>query len=171
MRGWIGSVVTLAAALAAASVLAADEKTSPKAKLADLEWLAGDWTSEDQGMAFDETWLAPRGDSMFAVSRMVQGQATNMCELSAIEETADGLVFRIRHFSRSLEPWKMDAAGPLTMKCVESAEKKVVFEDAAKDFPRRISYERKGDALTARLEGEKGGKPMVEEFELKLAKR
>jgi hypothetical protein len=107
---------------------------------------------------------------MFAVSRMVAGGATKMAELSVIEDTPTGLVFRIRHYSRSLEPWKMDETGPLVMKLAEQGERKIVFEDPARDFPRRISYERKGDALTAKLEGQRGGKPVAEAFEFKLAK-
>jgi hypothetical protein len=145
----------------------AGEEKPASPKLADLAWLAGQWTSDDGG--FDEHWLAPEGDAMFAVSRMVAGGKTKMCELSGIEETAEGLVFRIRHYSKTLEPWKMDADGPLTMRLVESGAKKVVFEDPKKEFPRRISYERKGDELIARLEGEKGGKPAAQEFRLKPA--
>jgi hypothetical protein len=165
----LGSFVVLAAAAGAA--LHAEEAKKPAKGVASMGWLAGDWTSDEHGMAFDEHWLAPKGDSMFAVSRMVQGTATKMCELSVIEETEDGTWLRVRHFSRSLEPWKMDAAGPMAHRLVESAENRAVFEDGKREFPRRIVYSREGDVLTARLEGTKGGKPADQEFKLTLAKR
>ena len=165
----LGSFVVLAAA--AGAVLHAEETKKPSAGVASMTWLAGDWTSDEHGMAFDEHWLAPKGDAMFAVSRMVQGTVTKMCELSVIEDTADGTWLRIRHYSRSLEPWKMDADGPLAMRLVEYAERRAVFEDAKREFPRRIVYSREGDVLTARLEGTRDGKPADEEFKLTLAKR
>lgn len=154
-----------------AVVMAGEETSAAKASVADLAWLAGEWTSDEHGMAFDEHWLAPRGDSMFAVSRMVANGTTKMCELSAIEQTADGLVFRIRHFSKALEPWRMDADGPMTMKLAASKENEVVFEDPARDFPRRVVYRREKDVLVARLEGEDRGKPKAQEFRLTLAAR
>jgi len=167
--------VPFAAAAAAAvvvslSVALAQEGKAPEPPkgVASLAWLAGDWSSEDEGGAFDEHWLPPRGDAMFAVSRLVQGGKTGMCELSVIEDTADGTWLRIRHYSRSLEPWKMDAEGPLAMKLAAQTETSATFEDPKREFPRRIVYRREADVLVARLEGERGGKPMEEEFRLKL---
>src|SRR5262245_30554146 len=94
----LGSFVVIAAA--AGAVLHAEEAKKAPAGLASMSWLAGDWTSDDHGTAFDEHWLAPKGDAMYAVSRMVQGTATKMCELSVIEETSDGTFLRVRHYSR-----------------------------------------------------------------------
>jgi len=166
----LGSFVVLGIAAAAGALHAEETKKAGKG-VASMGWLAGDWTSDDHGVVFDEHWLAPKGDAMYAVSRMVQGAATKMCELSVIEDTDDGTWLRVRHFSRSLEPWKMDAAGPMAHRLVESAENRAVFEDEKREFPRRIVYSREGDTLTARLEGTKGGKPADQEFKLTLAKR
>jgi hypothetical protein len=165
----VALVVSCAAVLAAAAAVVAGEEKKEAAGVASMAWLAGEWTSDEGGTAFDEHWLAPRGDSMFAVSRMVEGGKTGMIELSSIEDAADGTWLRIRHYGRALEPWKMDAAGPLAMKLVESGERKAVFEDAKREFPKRLVYSREGDVLTARLEGKQGGKPADEEFKLKLA--
>lgn len=169
MRRWIVGIAAGALCAAGAAAWNVSAKERPLG-VADLGWLAGNWVSESGEMAWDEHWTAPRGDAIYAVSRMVEKGVTKLCELTVIENTQTGPVYRIRHFSRSLEPWKMDENGPMTMKLVEQAEQKIVFEDEFRDFPRRISYERKGDALTARLEGQRGGKPAVEKFEFKLAK-
>jgi hypothetical protein len=168
MRMILSIAATLFVASAGAVLLAAEDS---KKGIENLAWLEGHWTSEDHGTVWDEHWIAPRGDAMFAVSREVKDGKTKTCELTSLEETTDGIVYRIRHFSRSLEPWKMDANGPLTLKLLSVKDREVVFEDAARDFPRRIVYRREGDALTARLEGEQGGKPQVMAFEFKLAKR
>jgi hypothetical protein len=160
---WIPAVAAVLL-LGAAAFVAAEEKTKSPT-VADLAWLAGDWTSEDG--AFDETWLPPRGGAMFAVSRLVAGDKTKFCELTVVEDSPEGIVYRIRHFSSALEPWKMDTAGPMTMKAASHKEREVVFEDPAREFPRRVVYRRSGDVLTARLEGESHGKPKVEEFRFK----
>lgn len=163
--------LALAAAGGAAALSLADEKPAPKG-VAAMSWLAGDWSStEPDGSVFDETWLPVRGDAMFAVSRDVAGGATKMCELSVIEDAADGTWLRIRHFSRSLEPWKSEAAGPVSLKLTESAERRAVFEDEKRDFPRRITYSREADTLSAKLEGTRGGKEMTMDFKLKLVPR
>jgi hypothetical protein len=163
------AVAALAVVLGAAGVLVAADDKKKSHTLADLAWLAGDWTTDDGH--FDETWLPPKGDAMYAVSRLVEGGHTKFCELSLVEETSDGIWYRIRHFDRALKPWAMDAAGPMSMKLASLTAKEAIFEDPAKSFPRRVVYVRNGDKLQARLEGEQGGKPVVESFDFKLAKK
>jgi hypothetical protein len=166
-------LLPLAAVLALSAVVLRFAKASedPPAGLAGLAWLEGHWRSGGED-AFDETWLPAGGGSMAAVSRLVHGGKANLYELSAIEETDAGLVLRIRHFGPGLEPWKSEAEATPTWALSKSAPNEVVFEDATRDFPRRISYRReagsagKPDALVARLEGSKDGKPREMEFRL-----
>jgi len=164
------AVLVVGGIVGAAGVEASGEETPTKG-VAALGWLAGDWTTQEGPLTWDEHWLAPRGDAVFAVSRMVSSKddTTRLCELTAIEQTAEGPVLRLRHFSRSLEPWKSEAAGPMTMKLAEQGERKIVFEAPERDFPKKLSYVREGDVLTARLEGEQNGKPSEHVFKFTLA--
>ena len=166
-----GLIVGAAAVLVVGGIVGAvgieaSGEEAPAKGVAALGWLAGDWTMEAEGSTWDEHWLAPRGDAVLAVSRMVSSKdgTTRLCELTAIEQTADGPVLRLRHFSRSLEPWKSEAEGPITMKLAEQGERKVVFEAPEREFPKRLTYEREGDVLVAKLEGEHDGKPAGNTF-------
>ena len=49
-------------------------------------------------------------------------------------------------------------------KVKELGDRRVVFENAAHDFPQRILYWRDGDKLVARIEGTIGGKGKSEEW-------
>jgi len=158
---------TLALALPLGLLFAAeDDKEKATVTADDLAWMAGTWRSEEGPMHFEEHWTAPWGGGLVAVSRGLSDGKVSLVELSAIEPTDDGLVLRLRHFHPGLKPWDAEKDGPLEWKLVESTEKRVVFEDKAQDFPRRVIYERKGDVLHAILEGERGGQPVRMDFEL-----
>lgn len=163
-----------AAVLCAAFAMGRDAAVAQEkpATLADLAWLEGSWRSVDGAEIFDETWLAPEGDSMSAVSREVQGGKTRMYELSTIEATDAGPVLRIRHFGAGLAPWKSEAADTPSWPLASRGDREATFEEPSRGFPRRIVYRReagkdgKPDVLVAKLDGERGGKPMAMEFRL-----
>lgn len=52
----------------------------------------------------------------------------------------------------------------MEFKLKEAGEKRVVFENAAHDFPQRILYWREGDDLVARIEGTMRGQPRQQEW-------
>jgi hypothetical protein len=47
--------------------------------------------------------------------------------------------------------------------------KKAVFSNEKHDFPKRFTFARAKDALTITLEGDEGGKPRSELYELRLS--
>ena len=52
-----------------------DEKGSAKATLADISWLAGNWTGEAFGGKFEENWSKASGGSMlFSFKLVVDGK-------------------------------------------------------------------------------------------------
>ena len=52
---------------------------------------------------------------------------------------------------------------------VEASGTRVVFENAAHDFPQRVIYERDGDVLKARIEGDMGGQQQAMAWEYRKA--
>jgi Domain of unknown function (DUF6265) len=122
-------------------------------KVAQLEWLAGSWEGDDGGTWNEEVWAAPRGGLMVAYHRDTRDERAAGFEFLRIEETSGGLVYR---------PLPNGRAGT-DFKLVEGGPERVVFESAL-EFPRRVLYWREGEALHARIEGVRKGKPAAKEW-------
>lgn len=56
------------------------------------------------------------------------------------------------------------AQPPTEFKLKEAGERRVVFENAAHDFPQRILYWREGESLVARIEGTIKGEAKQQEW-------
>jgi hypothetical protein len=138
--------------------------------VAGLAWMAGTWRMEDEGSLWEDHWSAPRGDSIVGISRWIRQGKAALYELFVIEEAAGTLHLRMRHFNRGLEPWKSEAKGPLSWPLKSAAKNEVIFEEASRDFPKRMVYRRpEKDVLVVRLEGISGGKEAAQEFRFKRA--
>ena len=112
----------------------------------DLSWMSGYWLTCADGREASETWSDPRGGLMVghAVS-LEDGRAS--FEVSHIGPTPQG-------FAYVAQP---GGAPPTVFVVAESGANRVVFANPDNDFPTRIIYERDGNALNARIEGEIGG--------------
>lgn len=120
---------------------------APWPLIARAAWLAGTWEMGEPGDVTEEHWLAPRGDSMMAVSRTIAGGRLAWFESVVLRETADGLVFEAHPAG---QPGGSFPAVTVT-------DSLLVFENPAHDFPQRIGYRRvAGGGLEAWIEG--GGK-------------
>ena len=120
----------------------------------DLAFLSGCWVLERGGRTIEEHWLAPAGGSLFGVGRTVGGGKTLEYEFLQIREDGDGLTYVAKPSNQPEASFKMTA---------HSADS-VMFENAAHDFPQRITYRRSGDALFARTEGTTNGKTRGVDF-------
>lgn len=120
-----------------------------------LAWLAGNWTGTQDGVEMEELWQKPKGNTMLGVHRDVKAGRTISFEFLRIEATHDGSTYWASPRARPATPFKM----------IESSNKRVVFENAEHDFPRRIIYWMTDDkSLHAKIEGTLGGKPAAEEW-------
>ncbi len=146
--------------------VAADPATDTPA-IEDLDWMSGRWTIEHDGQYIEETWGPAREDAIVGSLRWARQGEVWLYGLMSIEQDDEhGLVFRLRHFNRELEPWDSEKEGPLTYPVIELSDKRVVFENPERDEPRRFIYEREDDTLTASLEGPDGGEPHAFRFTL-----
>jgi uncharacterized protein DUF6265 len=123
--------------------------------LSALEWMAGSWTGVQDGVEMEELWLKPKGNSMLGLHRDVAEGRTVSFEFLRIEATPEGIIY-----------WASPRGLPATpFRLVESKDKRVAFENAEHDFPRRISYWVGDDgSLHAKIEGTQKGKPAFEEW-------
>ena len=131
----------LTAALAAALIQTASPASAP-----DLSWIAGYWLDCANGREVSETWSDPRAGLMVGHAlTMARGRVS--FELSHIGPTPQGYAY-------VAQP---GGAPPTVFVMAETGPMRVVFANAENDFPTRVIYERDGDALKARIEGEIDG--------------
>src|SRR6185436_9652196 len=135
------------AALLLAPALAFAQATP--ARVAALDWMSGTWVQKAEGReTVAESWLGPGNGLMVAVNLTTWPNGRKSFEFLRIAETAEG-------FSYFASP---GGKPPVEFKLKESAERRVVFENAAHDFPQRVLYWRDGEVLVARIEGTIKGK-------------
>lgn len=128
--------------LALALLVAAPAVAKPATTVDQLGWLAGNWQEVKGEHWTEELWTTPRGGRMIGVGRAGKGAAKGSFEFMRIEADADGTpVF-----------WGAPSAGtPVPFRLAKADRMSVVFENAAHDFPQRISYSMQGDTLVAEV--------------------
>lgn len=146
-------------ALLAAWFLSTSAFAQAPAKVDALSWMAGAWVSESPRGRVAETWLGPGNGLMVAanLSTFVDGRRT--FEFLRIAE-ADGA---IAYFASP------GGRAPVEFRMKELSGERVVFENAAHDFPQRILYWRDGEALVARIEGSLRGEARSREWRFSRA--
>lgn len=118
-----------------------------RAEPTTLSWLSGSWIEERDGKISLEHWSTPSpGVLLGATSERAAGAVVALTHLR-IERRDEATVLLV---SADRAP-----AVPFWLTSVEAA--RAVFESPAHDFPRRIVYQRDGDTLSARLEGDGRG--------------
>ena len=142
-------------ALAAGSAFA---QQAPRT--ASLDWLAGTWTQSRGDETVTESWVGPGNGLLVAVNLTTRGTARKTFEFLRIADTPEG-------FSYFASP---GGRAPVEFKLKEQGERRVVFENAAHDFPQRILYWRDGEHLVARIEGTTGGRERSEEWRFARAR-
>ncbi|GGC99091.1 DUF6265 family protein [Undibacterium terreum] len=125
------------------------------ASLADLDWLSGCWQSTGGEAGSEEHWLAAAGGSLLGMGRtVVKGKMVDF-EFMRIEQDKDQLIFTAKPSRKPEASFQM----------ISLQGKKVVFENATKDFPQRVIYQLKDDgSLLGRIEGKSNDKERAIDF-------
>jgi hypothetical protein len=112
------------------------------ASLSQLAWLAGSWSGGEGQVSIEERWTSPAGGAMLAVSRTVKGDRMVAFEFLRIVER-DGTLFYIA---------QPTGRPPTEFRLSAIAADGATFENKAHDFPKMITYAKKGDGtLEARV--------------------
>jgi hypothetical protein len=144
----------LPALLALLPSLAPEAAAPPRASVAGLAWMAGDWFGGEGGAVSEEVWTEPSGDCMVGLWRFLSGGRLEVYESLALVADGDGVVMRLRHFGRDGVGWE-EKDRPISLKLVSAGEREAVFEGPGRKDGEtvRISYRRPaGDALVSVLE-------------------
>ena len=131
----------LAAVMAVLALTGAEE-------VAKLDWMAGSWVQERNGVSVRETWLAPGDGVMAGVSQTNRTGRPPFVEFMKISAEPAGVTFTAIIPGQPPTPF-VRRPGP---------EGEAVFENTAHDFPQRVIYRRCDADLCARIEGTVGGK-------------
>jgi hypothetical protein len=124
----------------------------------DMSWMAGYWLDCAGGREASETWSDPRAGLMVGHAVTLSGGEASF-EVSHIGPTPAG-------FAYVAQP----GGGPPTpFVVIESGPGRAVFANPENDFPTRVIYERDGDALKARIEGEIDGRARSMEWNFAAA--
>jgi hypothetical protein len=112
----------------------------------DLSWMAGYWLDCANGREASETWSDPRVGLMAGHAVTVSRGRVSF-EMSHIGPTPQGFAYVAQPGGASPTVFVLAGTGPM----------RALFANPENDFPTRIIYERDGDALKARIEGEING--------------
>ncbi len=140
-------IALVAVVMLASNVIAPGDAQQPTG-IEHVAWLQGCWEMVSTNRTIEEHWMAPRGKSMLAMSRILrEGQLVGY-ELIVLREEGEQLAYQA-HPSGQATAVFLSLTVSNTM---------VVFENREHDFPQRIGYQReKPDSLLAWIEGKSGG--------------
>lgn len=123
----------------------------PRAQVADLAWMSGDWISEEGGGWTEEHWSAPRAGAMLGYSRSGRGATMGEFEFIRIEAGAGGNPVYVA---------SPGGAAPVRFPLARSDAGGATFENAVHDFPQRIVYRRTGAGMVATISAIDGSRAM-----------
>ncbi len=80
--------------------------TSPKATLANVAWISGNWKGEAFGGITEENWSTPSGDSMMAAFKLIVNNKVEFYEIEIIRQVKESLMLQLKHFKGDLKGWE-----------------------------------------------------------------
>ncbi len=133
----------------------------PTAKVSDLDWMAGNWIGDAQGLPMEAYYTTSSGGIILGQTKISNGNATEFFEFEKIEQVNDTLV---------IQPMPFGKPGVI-FDLKETGSNRVVFENPQHDFPTRIIYELKANGqLLGRIEGTQNGQSVAQDFLFSRAK-
>ena len=121
-------------------------------------FFTGCWAGTSGPLSFEEVWARPAAGNLMGISRTFKDGRLVDSEFMRIDLRGSDLVFTPRIGTHQ-------AAVEFRLKSQTSTE--VVFENAAHDFPQRVTYRATQGGLTGRIEGTAKGKFRFEDFPMK----
>jgi len=124
--------------------------------LQDIGWLAGEWQLTSATTCVEEYWTASSNNMLVGMSRTVAAGRTTSFEFMRIEARPDGIYYVAQPGGRPPVDFKLAS---------ESASELVFVNPGHAGHLKKVIYRREADGrLTARIEGENGGKAFSEDY-------
>lgn len=103
-------------------------KGSPKATLANINWLQGRWKGYAFGGITEEVWTPPAGGSMMCAFKLIVNEKVRFYELVTIVEENTSLILRLKHFHADLKGWE-EKDKTINFKLVKITGNRVYFDE------------------------------------------
>ena len=121
-------------------------------------WLSGCWAGERGGERFQERWVVADASTLLSVAHTTKGGKMTAFEFLRVT-VRDGKAVYVA---------QPGGAPPTEFTATTMTGDRVVFENPAHDFPKRVIYERTGtDRLTASIDG---GSERINRVEYRLTR-
>jgi hypothetical protein len=117
------------------------------ATIEDFAWMSGRWESVSGDRWVEEIWSAPRGGTIFAISRTGRGDSLREYEFLRLQRGEDG---RLAYMASP------NGRAAIVFPLVELSGTSATFANPDHDFPQRIRYERDGDVMRATISAADG---------------
>lgn len=118
------------------------QTTSNGGTLADISFIAGHWKAKMPDRTVEGYWFSPDVNNMTGLFRMSKDNKITMYEILAYEQSEQGLVSLVKHFSPGLVGYE-DKAVMDRYNFVEASKGRAVFEKP--DGSLRILYQKKSN--------------------------
>ena len=131
----IAVAVCAVAVVASTPVVPDAAGRTARATIAQVAWIAGNWTGMDGPSALEERWTQPSGGAMLAVSRTVRGDRMIAFEFLRIIERDGMLVYVAQPSGRP----------PTDFTATKIESDSITFENPSHDYPQMIRYAKRAD--------------------------
>ncbi|HET9335245.1 MAG TPA: DUF6265 family protein [Sphingomicrobium sp.] len=105
----IAAALCSSAATAQLTKVAVPGSVPPPAKVADLSWLAGEWTGEGFDSVLHENYSAPIGGQMPGHFYGAKDGKPDFYEFVMIAEVGNSIEYRVKHFNPDMTGWEEKA--------------------------------------------------------------
>lgn len=137
-------------------VLTLDSTTmKQKHQLSELAWLTELWTGDGLGGTCDEIWMPQMDNAMQGIFRYSKDGKVVFTEYMIIEQLDSNISLKLKHFNKDLSPWE-EKDKWITFQLIKIEETTAYFNG--------LTYSRKEEELTIKLNLHSGDKKWVEEF-------
>ena len=130
--------------------------------ISDVRFVEGSWKATWGDRSVDAVWSAPTAETIVGYVRVIRADEVVLYEMFAFEETQQGLMVQVRHFSPGLIA-REDKETPDRYKFLEAGNDFALFEKEGQAM--RVRYERRSPNDFAIVIGrQKDGKWAYEDF-------
>lgn len=112
----------------------------------DVAWLVGEWVAQSPEGTIGESWAPPTDGAMFGQGTAEADGNVVVTEVLRIEAGPQSLVYIATP----------NGAEPTTFKATEVRQDHARFENPDHDDPKLIDYQRRGDTLEVKIDGDGG---------------
>lgn len=144
------ALAPLALCLAASTAFAA----GPPAKITDLAWMTGTWSTTLGANTLEENWITATNGNIASMVRMSGPTGVSMWEVITIEEKDGSLVMNIQQWDAGFKPRAPQAQ---KMELVEIGDKRVKFKAVTEGAMTTLGYSRGADGSFIIEAGQPGG--------------